>query len=209
METPLLLFTVVRQTPSEILLKRKPYIGLFSLQYMEELIYDMEAFLQRAREHKHEHDVESYEDTTFRNYEKFSNLEEYDDYYQQIKVCKAILNDIKSQSPYVLKMGKYCPEISELVIEDVTKIRYNAEEEAYIVYARGTEYEIYEGDIRFIYPSLAEVPDSSEYEVVIEDSSVYVYNKFTSDPPFRVLGFAEADADAEAEPGAEAEACGE
>lgn len=158
----------------------------------EKVIYDIETFIQKARERGITHEEEPYDEQTFRNYVKFSHLEEYKDYYQQIRVCKAILNDIKNQSHFVSKMEQYSPGITELSLDSVTKIRYNPEEEAYIIYADGIQYEIYEDDIRFIYPSIADVPDSFEYEVVLEDSSVYVYNKFTSDPPFRVFGLFEA-----------------
>jgi hypothetical protein len=153
--------------------------------------YDLEEFIRRARRRQTEYEELPYDETAFRNYKKFSNLEEYTDYYQQIKVCKAILNDIRSRSPFLSKMEKYSPGIGALSIEDVVKIRYNAEEESYIVYTGGTEYDIYEDDVKFIYPSIVDVPDSYEYEIVIEDSSVYVYNKFTAEQPFRVFGAAE------------------
>ena len=159
---------------------------------MDEKVIDIEDFVHRARERQPAHEEEPYDEISFKNYQKFANLEEYKDYYQRIKVCKAILNDIKNQSPFVIKMEKYSPGIQDVPITDISKIRYNPEEEAYIVVANGGQYEIYEDDIRFIYPSIADVPDSHEYEVVIEDSSVYVYNKFTADPPFRVFGVAEA-----------------
>ncbi|MBU7023850.1 MAG: hypothetical protein HXS40_06750 [Theionarchaea archaeon] len=154
--------------------------------------YDLEEFIRKARRRQPEYEELPYDETAFRNYRKFSNLEEHTDYYQQIKVCKAILNDIRSRSHFLSKMEKYSPGIGALSIEDVVKIRYNAEEESYIVYADGTEFDIYEDDVKFIYPSIADVPDSYEYEIVIEDSSVYVYNKFTADQPFRVFGAAEA-----------------
>ena len=157
------------------------------------MIYNIEDFIQKARERGPFQEEELYDETVFRNYQKFSNLEEYTDYYQQIKVCKAILNDIRNQSFFVSRMERYCQGIAELPIEDIMKIRYNPEDEAYIIYADGKQYEIYEDDVRFIYPSITDIPDSSEYEVVIEDSSVYVYNKYTADPPFRVFGFAEAE----------------
>ena len=158
----------------------------------EKVIYDIEDFIERARKRRPPHEEEHYDETTFKNYAKFTQLEEYKDYYQQIRICKAILNDIKNQTPFVLKMEQYAQGIRHILIGDITKIRYSPESEAYIVYANGNQYEIYEDDIRFIYPSIADVPDSYEYEVVIEDSSVYVYNKFTTDPPFRVFGLAEA-----------------
>ena len=172
---------------------RKPYIVPHVSLYMDEkVLYDIEDFISRARERHPEHEEDHYDETTYRNYQKFSSLEEHKDYYQQIKVCKAILSDIKNQTSFVLKMEKYSPGICHLSSGDVARIRYNAEDEAYIVFANGVQYEIYEGDIRFIYPSIVDVPDSYEYEVVIEDSSVYVYNKYTADPPFRVFGVAEA-----------------
>lgn len=158
----------------------------------EKALYNLEDFIQRARERRPVYEEEPYDEQTFRNYKRFSNLEEYKDYYQQIKICKAILDDIKNASAYVSKIEKYCPGICELTSTEVAKIRYNPEQEAYIVYANGIQYEIYEGDIRFIYPSIVDVPDSFEYEVVVEDSSVYVYNKFTTEPPFRVFGLVEA-----------------
>lgn len=164
----------------------------------DELTYDIEEFLSRARERRSQFEEEPYDDTTLRAYARFSNIEDHDDYYQQVKVCKAILSDIRARSSYVTKMERYCPHISALTSGDITKIRYNPEDEAYIIYAQGAQYEIYEDDVRFIYPSIADIPDSYEYEVVIEDSSVYVYNKFTADPPFRVFG-----APDEAEAGAE------
>ncbi|KYK35721.1 MAG: hypothetical protein HXS46_06625 [Theionarchaea archaeon] len=160
---------------------------------MEEMmIFEIEDFIQKARERSPVHTEESFDARTFRNYLRFSNLEEHKDYYQQIKVCKTILNDIRNQSSYLSKMEQYCPEIGSVSIEDIEKIRYNAEEESYVIYADGSRHEIYEDDIRFIYPSIVDIPDSFEYEVVLEDSSVYVYNKFTADPPFRVFGVAEA-----------------
>jgi hypothetical protein len=158
----------------------------------EKVIYDIEEFIQKARERGITYQEEHYDEHAFRNYVKFSHLEEYKDYYQQIRVCKAILNDIKNQSCFVLKMDQYSPGIAGLSVDDITRIRYYPEEEAYIVYANGCQYEIYEDDMRFIYPSIADIPDSHDYEVVIEDSSVYVYNRFTADPPFRVFGVAEA-----------------
>jgi hypothetical protein len=161
--------------------------------YMEErTTYDIEDFLKKARERPHQNEEEPYHEATFRNYLRFSNLEENKDYYQQIKVLKAILNDIRSQSPFISKMEKYCPGISGLTVDDILKLRYNPEQESYVVYADENQYEIYEDDIRFIYPSITDVPDSYEYEVVIEDSSVYVYHRFATDPPFRVFGLAEA-----------------
>ncbi len=159
----------------------------------EEMNYNLSDFLQRMRETPHGYEEEHYDEVTFKNYERFSNLEEHRDYYQQIKVCKAILNDIKNQSPFILRMEKYCPGVGGLTLEDILKIRYDPEGESYIIYTDGSQYDIYEGDIRFIYPSIVDIPDSSEYEVVIEDSSVYVYHRFTSDLPFRVFGLAEAE----------------
>ncbi len=170
-------------------IKGKPYILLFSSHYMEEkMIYDIEDFIQKARERTPARSEEPYDESAFKTYLRFSNLEEPENYYQQIKVCKAILNDIRYQSFYVLKMAKYCPKIDSLTIENIDRIRYNPERESYIIYAHSNQYEIYEDDVRFIYPSLVDVPDSFEYEVVLEDSSVYVYNRFTADPPFRVYG---------------------
>ncbi|MBU7015665.1 MAG: hypothetical protein HXS52_00320 [Theionarchaea archaeon] len=154
--------------------------------------YDLDEFIRKARRRSAEYEEQPYDETTFRNYRRFSNLEEHEDYYQQIKVCKAILNDIRSRSHFLSKMEKYSPGISSLSIEDVAKIRYSSENESYIVYADGTEFDIYEDDMKFIYPSIVDIPDSYEFEVVIEDSSVYVYNKFTADQPFRVFGAAEA-----------------
>lgn len=159
----------------------------------KEVPYDLEAFIQKAKERTPAPTEEVYDVAAFRNYQKFSNLEEYKDYYQQIKVLKAILNDIKNQSPFVLKMEKYCPGIMEVTLEEIIKLRYSPERESYIIYADSVQYEIYEDDIRFIYPSIVDVPDSYEYEVVIEDSSVYVYNRFTTDPPFRVFGVVSAE----------------
>ncbi len=173
--------------------KGKTYIAVLILYCMEEAPYDLEAFIQKAKERSPTHTEESYDAAAFRNYQKFSNLEEHKDYYQQIKVLKAILNDIKNQSPFVLKMDKYCPGITDVTVEEIIKLRYNPERESYIIYADSVQYEIYEDDIRFIYPSLADIPDSYEYEVVIEDSSVYVYHRFTTDPPFRVFGAVSAE----------------
>lgn len=179
-------------TSTEDPCERKPYMEPIVWYPMEEkVIYNLEDFIQKARERRPVHKEEPYDEQPFRNYQRFSNLEEHKDYYQQIKICKAILNDIKNASAYIPKLEKYCPGIREVAITDVTKIRYNPEQEAYIVYANGIQYEIYEGDIRFIYPSIVDVPDSFEYEVVLEDSSVYVYNKFTAEPPFRVFELAE------------------
>ena len=158
----------------------------------EKMICNIEEFLQRARERAPVQPEEHYDETTFKNYMKFSNLEEHKDYYQQIKVCKVILRDIKNQSAYTGKLEQYCSGLRNVSIDDITKIRYNPEDEAYIIYTGRNQYEIYEDDIRFIYPSITDVPDSFEYEVVLEDSSVYVYNRFTNDPPFRVFGAAEA-----------------
>jgi hypothetical protein len=154
----------------------------------EKMIYDIEEFLRKAKERPVEQKEEPTDMATQRNYARFSNLEEHKDYYQQIRVCKAMLNDIRKKSLFVSKMEQYTPGISDLSIEDIIKIRYNAEDESYIIYAHEREYDIYEGDIRFIYPSIGDIPDSYEYEVVYDDSSVYVYNKFTADPPFKVFG---------------------
>jgi hypothetical protein len=166
---------------------------VFNSEHMEErTTYDIEEFLRKAREREHYYEEEPYHGATFRNYLRFSNLEENKDYYQQIKILKAILSDIKNQSPFISKMEKYCPGISRLSVDDILKLRYNPEQESYIVYADGNQYEIYEDDIRFIYPSITDVPDSYEYDIVIEDSSVYVYHRFATDPPFRVFGLAEA-----------------
>jgi hypothetical protein len=154
----------------------------------EKMIYDIEEFLKKAKERSTEFKDQLPDITTQRNYEKFSNLEEHKDYYQQIKVCKAMFNDIRKKSPYVSKMDHYSSGIGGLSIDDIIKIRYNAEDESYSIYTHDHTYEIYEGDIRFIYPSIGDIPDSFEYEVVYEDSSVYVYNRFTTDPRFRVFG---------------------
>lgn len=154
--------------------------------------YDLEEFIRKARGRQTEYEEPPYDETTFRNFRRFSNLEEYHDYYQQIKVCKAILNDIRSKSHFLSKMEKYSPGVAALSIEDIIKVRYSAEEESYIIYTDGTTFDIYEDDIKYIYPSIVDVPDSYEFEVVIDDSSVYVYNKFTADQPFRVFGAAEA-----------------
>lgn len=159
----------------------------------EKMIYDIEDFIQKARERKPTSREESHAERTFRTYVRFSNLEEQKDYYQQIKVCKAILNDIRHQSVYVSKMEKFCPEIGGLTVEDIDKIRYNPEQESFIIHADGNQYELYEDDIRFIYPSIVDIPDSFEYEVVLENASIYVYNRFTADPPTRVYGFAAAE----------------
>ncbi|MBU7033501.1 MAG: hypothetical protein HXS53_13295 [Theionarchaea archaeon] len=156
----------------------------------EEMTYDIEEFLRKARERPVEPKEEPTDLATQKNFAKFSNLEEHTDYYQQVRVCKAILNDIRKKSLFVSKMERYTPGIGNLSIEDIIKIRYNAEDESYIIYAHEGEYDIYEGDIRFIYPSIGDIPDSYEYEVVYDDSSVYVYNKFTADPPFKVFGIA-------------------
>ena len=164
----------------------------------EKMIYDIEEFLRKARERTTGYPEEPPQITAQRNYERFSNLEEHKDYYQQIKVCKAIFNDIRNQSPYVLKMNQYSPGISNLSIDDIIKIRYNAEDESYIIYTPHETLEIYEGDIRFIYPSIGDIPDSFEYEIVYEDSSVYVYNRFTRDPAFKIFGaFSQSDGEAE------------
>jgi hypothetical protein len=163
----------------------------------EKMIYDLEEFLKEAKERSTEHKELPADVITQRNYEKFSNLEEHKDYYQQIKVCKAMFNDIRKNSPYVAKMDHYSPGIGGLSIDDIIKIRYNAEDESYIIYAHHQTYEIYEGDIRFIYPSIGDIPDSFEYEVVYEDSSVYVYNRFTTDPRFKVFGASQPDEEAE------------
>ncbi|MGD2250969.1 MAG: hypothetical protein PVF58_21435 [Candidatus Methanofastidiosia archaeon] len=158
----------------------------------EGIIFDLEEFIEQAKERQPKYHKEQYDRVTYRNYEKFSDLEEYTDYYKQIRVCKAILSDIKNSTPFVYKMEQYCPGVTKLSITDISKIRFNPEQESYIIYANGHKYEIYEGDIRFIYPSIMDVPDSFEYEAVIEDSSVYVYHRFTNELPFKVYGLAEA-----------------
>jgi hypothetical protein len=158
----------------------------------ERIIFDLEEFIEQAKERQPEYRKEHYDRIAYKNYEKFSDLEEHTDYYKQIKVCKAILSDIKNDTPFVYKMEQYCPGITQLSITDISKIRFNPEQESYIIYANGHQYEIYEGDIRFIYPSIVDVPDSFEYEAVIEDSSVYVYHRFTNELPFKVYGLAEA-----------------
>lgn len=156
------------------------------------IIFDLEEFIEKAKERQPDYREVQYDRVTFKNYQKFSDLEEYNDYYKQIKICKTILSDIKNNTPFVYKMEKYCPGIIQLSITDISKIRFDSEQESYIIYANGHKYEIYEGDIRFIYPTIVDVPDSFEYEAVIEDSSVYVYHRFTNDLPFRVYGLAEA-----------------
>lgn len=147
---------------------------------------DIESFLERMHQTESVVQNEEYDLTEYLNYKKFSNLEEHHDYWLEIKICKIILNDIKSRSSFLEKLNKYCEGIKNLHFKDVAKIRYDAEEESYIIFACERRYEVYEDDLRFVYPKIIDVPDAAEYEVAIENGGVLVFNKFTDDPAFKV-----------------------
>ena len=147
---------------------------------------DIEGFLARMNTTEPMSQTEEFDLTEYLNYKKFANLEEHRDYWMEIRICKIILNDIKSHSTFLEKLSRYCEGIKSLNFSDVKKIRYDAEEESYIVYTHDREYEIYEDDLRFVYPRIIDVPDAAEYEVAIENGGVFVFNKYTEDPPYKV-----------------------
>jgi len=147
---------------------------------------DIESFLEKLRQKEAVSPREDFDLTAYLNYKKFAHIEQPRDYWLEIKICKIILNDIKNRSSFLEKLNKYCEGIKNISFSDVKKIRYDAEGESYVIFANNGEYEVYEDDLRFVYPTIIDVPDAAEYEVVIENSGVFVYNKYTDEPALRV-----------------------
>ena len=147
---------------------------------------DVEAFIEKMQQREIVHKEEEYDLTEYLNFKRFANLDEHHDYWFEIKICKIILNDIKTRSYYLEKLNRYCEGVKDLNFSDVRKIRYDSEGESYIIFTDNGQHEIYEDDLRFVYPTIVDVPDAAEYEVALENGGVLVYNKFTDSPAMRV-----------------------
>ncbi|MCD6127237.1 hypothetical protein J7J18_00830 [bacterium] len=110
-----------------------------------------------------------------RNYEKFSHIEELQNYYTQVMFCRLIFLDIKNRTIYLKKMERYCEGIQNLNADDILSIRYNDEYQEYVILSKnGKRYEIYEDNLRFIYPMLFK---REKLDVAFDGEKFVIYKK--------------------------------
>ena len=128
-------------------------------------IQDTKEFYQRKREKKKK---------IHRKYEKFSHVEELENYYTRVMFCRLIYLDITKRTTYLEKIAKYCEGIQDIAPEDIKNIRYNDEFQEYVIQSsNGKRYEIYEDNLRFIYPMFFKV---QEADVAFDGEKFVVYN---------------------------------
>ncbi|MCK4246996.1 MAG: hypothetical protein KAX04_00490 [Methanomicrobia archaeon] len=150
------------------------------------IVGDIVEILQKLQERKKEIIKEVKETSDFyqeqekqktvvrRHYEKFSHLEELQGYYTQIMFCRLIFLDIKNRTSYLKRMEKYCEGIQDLKPTEIKNIRYNDEFQEYVIRSKnGKRYEIYEDNLRFIYPMFFKV---QETDVAFDGEKFVVYN---------------------------------
>lgn len=120
--------------------------------------------------------IEQERDTAWRvrYYNQFSDLERGEQYYRTIAVCRLLYQDVMRGSNNAL-LRKYVPEIGDIDPHSVTKVRYDAEAEEYVIYHTSGEIRIYKGDIAYIYPLYCQIPDAAEYDVAYEGEDVFSY----------------------------------
>ncbi|MHC1605128.1 MAG: hypothetical protein ACXQTP_04065 [Candidatus Methanofastidiosia archaeon] len=110
-------------------------------------------------------------------YNRFLNLEEGEDYYKTVAICRMIYLDLK-RGTNLRKLSRYAPGIESIKPSEIKKIRYDNGTEDYVVTTSSDKYRIYKGDIKYIYPTYCKIPDSQEFELVFEDGRMYVVSKF-------------------------------
>jgi hypothetical protein len=130
-----------------------------------EEIKDTKDFYQKKREKKKK---------IQRKYEKFSRMEELESYYTRVMFCRLIYLDITKRTAYLEKIAKYCEGIQDLAPEDIKTIRYHDEFQEYVILSsNGKRYEIYEDNLRFIYPMFFKI---QEADLAFDGEKFVVYN---------------------------------
>ncbi|MCK4247726.1 MAG: hypothetical protein KAT49_03495 [Methanomicrobia archaeon] len=108
------------------------------------------------------------------HYEKFSHVEELQGYYTHVMFCRLIFLDIKNRTTYLKKMEKYCEGIQNLKLEEIRNVRYNDEFQEYVILSdNGERYEIYEDNLRFIYPMFFKIQEAN---IAFDGEKFIVYN---------------------------------
>ncbi len=117
-----------------------------------------------------------------KKYDKFAYVEELQNYYTRVMFCRLIYLDIKNSTIYHEKMEKYCEGIRELDAKEIENIRYNDEYREYVILTKnGERYELYEDNLRFIYPMFFRMPninmafDGEEFVIYDVDAQEYPF----------------------------------
>ena len=101
-------------------------------------------------------------------------MEELQGYYTRVMFCRLIFLDIENRTTYLKKMEKYCEGIQDLNSGEIRNIRYNDEFQEYVILSNnGKRYEIYEDNLRFIYPMFFKV---QEADIAFDGEKFIVYN---------------------------------
>ena len=131
---------------------------------------------------------EEAEDTSWRvrQYERFTDLDPEESYYRIVSVCKLLYRDLASGASRA-HLERYAPGIAGLDVSALVRIRYDAEAEEYVILAKGAEYRIYRGDIRYLYPLYCIVPDAAEYELAYDGEDVVSYSLISDTDPIPVF----------------------
>ena len=87
--------------------------------------------------------------------------------------CRLIFLDIKNRTVYLKRMEKYCEGIQDLKPAEIKNIRYDDEFQEYVIRSKnGERYEIYEDNLRFIYPMFFKVQKT---DVAFDGEKFIVY----------------------------------